>query len=413
MPTLDTLLVAGCAVAALLWIGLSAHVLAVQWRRTDARASLARATALLRRDDVRLLPLADRLVWLRPVIENASRDMVMYGAADGEATPEIAEALVAFLVERWGLADLETDASSHHSARTKWRRITALRILSQLRHARHIELLAQAADQDDRDVASIAFSLLGGLEDPRAGEILIGALIRQRHPASRVAVHLDRSLLNLADRLRPLMRDADPVVRLWAATLLGRYSGVDGLERDLVSLTDDPDPRVRKAAVESLGRIGDELAADAACGLLRDPVAFVRANAARALGRLDRPDLAATVAASLGDRDWWVRFAAKQALEAMGSDVWPVLVRSLENPDRFVRNGAAEVVQNLGILDSLIVMEAATDDPAPQKIDMLRRIATAGGVRLTDSLVERAGPTVGPRVRGLLAAIGLADVGAA
>jgi len=59
------------------------------------------------------------------------------------------------------------------------------------------------------------------------------------------------------------------------------------------------------------------------------------------------------------------------------------------------------------------VMEAATDDPAPQKIDMLRRIATAGGVRLTDSLVERAGPTVGPRVRGLLAAIGLADVGAA
>ena len=97
----------------------------------------------------------------------------------------------------------------------------------------------------------------------------------------------------------------------------------------------------------------------------------------------------------------------------MGSDVWPLLVPCLSSADRFVRNGAAEVFQNLGLLDSLILMEAASDDPAPHKIDMLRRIAAAGGVRLTDSLVERAGPTVGPRVRGLLTAIGFQDVGAA
>ena len=47
-----------------------------------------------------------------------------------------------------------------------------------------------------------------------------------------------------------------------------------------------------------------------------------------------------------------------------------------------MRNGAAEVFQNLGVLDSLIVMEAATDNPGATKIDMLRRIAEAGGVRL-------------------------------
>ncbi len=95
----------------------------------------------------------------------------------------------------------------------------------------------------------------------------------------------------------------------------------------------------------------------------------------------------------------------------MGSDVWPVLMRSLNHPDRFVRNGAAEVFQNLGVLDSLIVMEAATDNPGATKIDMLRRIADAGGVRFTDSLVERAGPIVGPRIRNLLATIGLAACG--
>jgi hypothetical protein len=108
-----------------------------------------------------------------------------------------------------------------------------------------------------------------------------------------------------------------------------------------------------------------------------------------------------------------VRLAARESLEMMGPDVWPVLMRSLNHPDRFVRNGAAEVFQNLGVLDSLIVMEAATDNPGAMKIDMLRRIADAGGVRFTDSLVERAGPVVGPRIRSLLATIGLQHVGAA
>jgi HEAT repeat protein len=159
--------------------------------------------------------------------------------------------------------------------------------------------------------------------------------------------------------------------------------------------------------------LGDRVAAVTALRLLNDPVPFVRASAVRAIGKLDRDDLAEDVAALFGDRDWWVRFAAKECLEGMGPDIWPVLVRLLDDPDRFVRNGAAEVFQNLGVLDSFIVMEAATDDPADRKIDLLRRIASAGGLRLTDSLLERAGAKLAPRLRNLLATIGLQHVSAA
>ena len=91
----------------------------------------------------------------------------------------------------------------------------------------------------------------------------------------------------------------------------------------------------------------------------------------------------------------------------------PVLVRCLEHRDKFVRNGAAEVVQNLGVLDSLIMLEAASDNPASAKVAMLQRITAAGGVRFTESLLERAGPVVGPRVRQLLDTMGLEHVGAA
>ena len=124
-------------------------------------------------------------------------------------------------------------------------------------------------------------------------------------------------------------------------------------------------------------------------------------------------DQADRVSSLLGDGDWWVRLAARESLEMMGAEVWPVLVRCLEHRDKFVRNGAAEVVQNLGVLDSLIMLEAATDNPAGAKVAMLQRIAAAGGVRFTESLVERAGPVVGPRVRRLLDTMGLEHVGAA
>ena len=410
---LDLILLGGSIGAAVAWLLLSAHVLAVQRRRASARATLANASEVLRRDSVRRLPLADRLAAVRPVIGGASRDLVMRGAADGDAAVDVADPLAAYIVERWGIDALERDATAHQTERGKWRRMAALRILNRLGRPGQIELLEGAIGQADGDVASVALSLLGDLNDVRAGELLIGALIRRRHLASRVAIQIDRSPLHLANHLRPLLRDADPDLRFWAAVLLGRYLDVADLERDLIPMVDDPDPRVRKAAIESLGRIGDDMSASAAVRLLSDPVAFVRANAARAIGKLDRPDLASQVAVLLGDRDWWVRSAAKQTLEMMGSDVWPLLVPCLSHADRFVRNGAAEVFQNLGLLDSLILMEAASDDPAPHKIDMLRRIAAAGGVRLTDSLVERAGPTVGPRVRGLLTAIGFQDVGAA
>ncbi len=152
------------------------------------------------------------------------------------------------------------------------------------------------------------------------------------------------------------------------------------------------------------------MAAECAERLLADPVPYVRAHAARALAELGRSDLAEAVSPLLGDANWWVRLAAKESLTSMGSDVWPVLMRSLGHSDQFVRNGAAEVFQNLGVLDSLIVMEAASDNPSPTKLDMLHRIAAAGGLRFTDSLVERAGVHIGPRIRQLLTTIGLERV---
>lgn len=392
---------------------LAAYVIAIDRRRVRARQVLSDLKRALEADDVRALPLEARVDRIRPVLDRASRELVMQAAADADTPPTLFEAITAYLFERCGIESLVRDASSHRSARDKWRRTAALRILSQWHHPGILPLLQRAVADTDSDVAMTAFALLGASPDPAAADILIAALTEQKHPASRVAVHLEQLNQPLAAKLRPLLHAPNPTVRFWAATLLAPFVDTPGLEQDLADRADDPDPRVRKAVLETLGKIGDDIAARVATERLTDPVPFVRAHAARALGRLERVERAPEVAVLLGDVDWWVRLAAKEALEAMGAEVWPVLYRCLEHRDRFVRNGAAEVFQNLGILDSLVLMEAASDRPGQDKIAMLRRIAAAGGVRLADSLVERVGPVVGARVRQILDTIGMQRVGAA
>lgn len=411
--TFDQLLLLGSTVAALCWAALSTHVLYVSGRRARARLKVATILETLRSEAVRASGTAARVSEVQALLDALSRDMILHTAADPETPADAFEVLSAYVLAKWPVDDLLREAASHRRAKDVWRRTAALRIVVRLGHPQAINLLAAAVEEDDRDVAAVALALLETSTDARAVDIMIDALRAHRHSAARIATHLERSPVRPLDTYRRLLADADPILRLWCAKLLGDYPDVPWVEPELATLVEDPDPGVRKAAIESLGRVGDALAATAAVGLLGDPVAFVRAYAARALGDLDRSDSAPAVAALLGDADWWVRHAAKQSLESMGADVWPVLVRCLDDTDRFVRNGAAEVFQNIGVLDSFIVMEAASDDPSQAKVELLRRIAAAGGTRLTDSLVERAGPKTGPRVRRLLETVGLEHVGAA
>ena len=411
--TLDSILLLGSTAAALSWAALSTYVLHVSRRRERARSAASKVLAILHEDGGHGGDVHARLAHVRPLVSRLSRDMLLHTAAVTASERQAFQVLSGHLVERWSMDRILKEATTHPRPRDAWRRNASLRILFYLNHADAPALLDRAVGDADVNVAEAALTLLGSSTDPAAVDIMIGALKNRRQPAARIAVHLERSPVRPVEPLRALLTEPDGLVRSWGARLLGHYVGVLGLESDLLPLADDPDPRVRKAAIASLGRVGDEAAADAALRLLEDPVPFVRAHAARALGELERADCAGAVSRLLGDHDWWVRAAAKQSLEAMGTEVWTALVPCLGDDDGFVRNGAAEVFQNLGILDNLVVMEAASDSPSPAKIDLLRRIAAAGGTRLTESLVERAGPTTGPKVRRLLLTMGLQHVGAA
>jgi len=254
----------------------------------------------------------------------------------------------------------------------RWRRVSSLARLARAHHPAAPRLLRPALADPDPAVARAAVRALGDLGDDWAVDVLLAALREGRGPRSRIAAELERLAPLPGPRLPALLRDWNPAVRFWGATLLARYPEL--AEPSLVALTWDADANVRAAAVETLGARGGAAAGTAALSLLDDPAWFVRVHAARAAGHLLGAEAAPTICRLLADERWWVRTAAKDALRGMGSDAVPALLSVLAHDDRFARNGSAEVLQDIGFVDAL-----AADGSGGA---LLERIYEAGGEKL-------------------------------
>lgn len=250
-----------------------------------------------------------------------------------------------------------------------WRRALAVTRLARSRHPSTPRLVrALLCDRHPR-IVDAAVRALGELGDEWAIELLVSALREGRGSRSRVAAELDRLAPRPGPLLPPLLRDPSPVVRFWGATLLARYPDLGG--RGLVALAWDPDPNVRAAVAETLGERGGREAGTALLALLGDPQWFVRVHAARAAGKVLGAEAAPTLCELLSDDRWWVRTAAKDALRGIGPEAVRPLLSVLTHADRFARNGAAEVLQDIGFVDTL-----ALEHPASP---LLARIYAAGG----------------------------------
>ena len=332
-------------------------------------------------------------------------DVVLALVADGgaQSSPGLANAAVA----RIGRSQLERLVVASAPPSQNWRRIAAMHLLaSASTPGPLVALLRRTLDDVDQEIVGASLAALGRIPQLDAAAALIDALKTSKYAASRIATYIDQIPLPMADLLRPLLHHPDITVRYWGATLISRHPAA-GIEGDLVLLTHDAAPLVRKAAIASMARIAPAAAVPAARELMADSVWYVRAHAVRALADAAGPDAADEITPLLADPEWWVRLAARESLQAMGEEIWSTLVPYLDHEDAFARNGAAEVLQNIGVLDSLIVLEAATSRPSPVKLEMLRKIAAAGGTRMTEALLERVDADSQLRVRRLLTTLGL------
>jgi HEAT repeat protein len=294
-----------------------------------------------------------------------------YDRARREITRPLSDRATERLVRRAGRRS--------HTEWGRWRRVTALQRLEQEHHPAVTRLIRPLLDDVDQMIAAAAIRTLGDIGDEWAIDLLLDVLRHKHGQRSRIATELERLAPAPGIKLLPLLRDRDPTIRFWGATLLRPYPELG--EATLIELTWDSDPNVRAAAVETLGTRSGTAVGSALVARLDDDAWFVRVHAARAAGHVVGADAAPTITRLLADERWWVRTAAKDALRGIGADAVPSLLSMLGHDDLFARNGAAEVLQDVGFVDFLTL-----DNP---RSPLLERIYEAGGERYREAAESR------------------------
>jgi len=247
------------------------------------------------------------------------------------------------------------------------KQLKRLEVLEALARARTPEaipdLLVQLEDPEPRirllaarALARTIATLPPGSTRDAVAASLAGALERAALPVG-VVEQVFLLLEDAAPRTLRILLDHDdlsPTLRRAALEAIGRL-GLPGFDRDLAAAGGDLEPNIRAAGLRALGEVG-HLPAQAAAGLragFADAVEFVRIQASRSgwlLGEAAIPLLWS----ALGDRSWWVRRAAGEALLRLDEPGRETLERAgREHHDRYAREMAAQTLR---------------DAPAPEQV---------------------------------------------
>jgi HEAT repeat protein len=297
---------------------------------------------------------------IEELLGRSSRRVVYRLVGRTDLPDRVTRRIAAFSIEKWGLERMMRDAAS--TSGRKWRRISALFALGHMRTAGAHIVLRDALFDRDPEVAGAAATILTRMGDAEAAGILIGGLRVRTYSPARIATHLEQFPIPIVDQLLEIIDDPLPHVRFWAVSLLFRYAGEDRVAEAVLPHLEDSDPTVRKVAAETLGATGSAGYLSVISRRLEDEVPFVRSAAIRAIARITvtvgdpelRRSSARLITPALADRNYDVRLAAKESLINLGSTVWREVAMELRSPDAFARNSAAEVLQDLRLLDRVM-----------------------------------------------------------
>jgi HEAT repeat protein/beta-lactamase regulating signal transducer with metallopeptidase domain len=143
------------------------------------------------------------------------------------------------------------------------------------------------------------------------------------------------------------LKDENASVRRAAANSLGRLGDPRAVE-PLIAVLADSDAEVRATAIEALADLEDSRAIAPIVALLKDPVTDVKRNALNALSHWDQGVPSAPVVALLDDPDAEVRHEAVQLLDNLHvRSAGSAIARLIRDPSSDVRSAVVQALGNM------------------------------------------------------------------
>jgi HEAT repeat protein len=189
-------------------------------------------------------------------------------------------------------------------------------------HSGRTELARAGLADPDAEVAAAALGALARLGVLTVPEVVHAlttgpAPVRRRATDAALSVRGPGSRSTLPAALIDALSDPDPLVVVGAAWYLAERRAVAAVDALVETARSHDDLRCREASVAALGAIGDRRGLPAVIEALADKPT-VRRRATVALAGFDDPRVEPALRRSAEDRDWQVRQAAEELLDADG-----------------------------------------------------------------------------------------------
>jgi len=227
--------------------------------------------------------------------------------------------------------------------------------------------LLQHAREEDADRRWRALYVLGRIQAPAAGEVLLGAL-------------RDRVALIRETAARSLTHTYADSAGLSSATVLG----------ELGRAADDQEPGVRTNALGAIATFRDSAHADRVTPLLNDPDRNVRVAAANALGMIRGGEAVTALEAVFTMRDpgWALERAALGALaQADTAAFYRHVGRWVQSADPLSRANAVQMISGTRPVDASVFRTALADRDPRVRSAALAGWASAGALHRGDAAV--------------------------
>jgi ATP/ADP translocase/HEAT repeat protein len=206
-----------------------------------------------------------------------------------------------------------------------------------------------------RQTMRFANSVYKRFEDPDPG-------VRAAAVDAFCAIGRDKAVRSV----RGFLNDADPRIRSAAVIGMIRYGGLDGVlvaAEALKMLIEHPDPVMREHAARVLGAIGVKNFYQPVLGLMNDPDARVRRAAINAAGVLRSPEF--VIPLIYRTQSIETLHEAVDALTLFGNAIIPTLAKVLGNhlEDPHIRRAVARVLGRLATTESVNVITHHLGEP--------------------------------------------------
>jgi len=191
--------------------------------------------------------------------------------------------------------------------------------------------------------------------------------------------------------VQPLIKalsDRDLRVRQSAANALGEIGNPQAVEA-LIKALEDENWFVRQSAIKALGKTDDPQAIQSLIKALIDRDSRVRVSAARTLGEIGDPQAVQPLIKALSDRDLRVRQSAADALGETGRPAIQPLIKALEDENSSLRLWSAEALGRIGDPQAVQpLIKALSDRNSRVRISAARTLGQIGDPQAVQSLIN-------------------------